>query len=85
VGLNGIQWIEQNCNGSEGIKCDWRKIVCFGKYICVSDKQLFPFSYLGLPMGTTNPKVEDFLPLVQRIERRLTPTSNFLTQASLNW
>jgi hypothetical protein len=42
----------------------------------------FPFTYLGLPMGTTKLKVEDFLPLVQRIERRLTTTSNFLTQAS---
>jgi hypothetical protein len=41
----------------------------------------FPFTYLGLPMGTTKPKVEDFLPLVHRIERRLTSTSNFITQA----
>jgi hypothetical protein len=40
----------------------------------------FPFTYLGLPMGTTKPKVEDFLPLVQGIERRLTTTSNFLTK-----
>jgi hypothetical protein len=32
-------------------------------------------------MGTTNPKVEDFVPLVQGIERKLTSTSNFLTQA----
>jgi hypothetical protein len=41
----------------------------------------FPFTSLGLPMGTTKPKVEDFLPLVQRIERRLIATSNFVTQA----
>jgi hypothetical protein len=40
----------------------------------------FPFTSLGLPMGTTKPKVEDFLPLVQRIERKLIATSNFLTQ-----
>jgi hypothetical protein len=39
----------------------------------------FPFPYLGLPMGLTKPRVEDFLPLVQRIERRLSSTSNFLT------
>jgi hypothetical protein len=31
-------------------------------------------------MGTSKPKVDDFIPLVQRIERRLTSTSNFLTQ-----
>jgi hypothetical protein len=41
----------------------------------------FPFPYLGLPMGLTKPRVEDFLPLVQRIERRLSSTSNFLTHA----
>jgi hypothetical protein len=33
-------------------------------------------------MVTIKPKVEEFLPLVQRIERRLIATSNFLTQAS---
>jgi hypothetical protein len=32
-------------------------------------------------MGLTKPKVEHFIPLVQRIERRLVSTSNFLTQA----
>jgi hypothetical protein len=41
----------------------------------------YPFTYLGLPMGLAKPKVENFLPLVQRIERRLSSTSNFLTQA----
>lgn len=43
-------------------------------------KGSLPFTYLGLPLGTTKPKIEDFLPLVQRIERRLTCTSAFLTQ-----
>ncbi len=37
-----------------------------------------PFTYLGLPMGTTRPKVIDFVPLVDRIERRLTSSSMFL-------
>jgi hypothetical protein len=32
-------------------------------------------------MGITKPKVDDFIPLVQRIERRLSSTSNFLNQA----
>jgi hypothetical protein len=44
----------------------------------------FPVPYLGLPMGLTKPRVEDFLPLVQRIERRLSSTSTFLTQARLD-
>jgi hypothetical protein len=41
----------------------------------------FPFTYLGLPMGTTKPRVEDYMPLMDRTERRLTSTSAFLTQA----
>jgi hypothetical protein len=40
-----------------------------------------PFTYLGLPLGTTRPKIKDFLPLVQRVERRLISTSAFLSQA----
>lgn len=40
-----------------------------------------PFTYLGLPLGLTKPKVEDFLPLVNRCERRLMSTSTFLSQA----
>jgi hypothetical protein len=38
----------------------------------------FPFTYLGLPMGTTRPKMVDFMPLVTRLERRLTASSCFL-------
>jgi hypothetical protein len=40
-----------------------------------------PFTYLGLPLGTTKPKVEDFLPLVTKCERRLVSTTTFLSQA----
>jgi hypothetical protein len=43
--------------------------------------ETFPFTYLGLPMGSYKPKNEDFLPLVQRIERRLLSTSMFLNHA----
>jgi hypothetical protein len=31
----------------------------------------YPFTYLGLPLGPNKPNVDDMLPLVQRIERRL--------------
>jgi hypothetical protein len=41
----------------------------------------FPFTYLGLPMELTKPKVEDLLSLIQRIERRIISTSHFLTLA----
>jgi hypothetical protein len=40
-----------------------------------------PFTYLGLPLGLTKPRVDDFLPLVTRCERRLVNTSLFLSQA----
>jgi hypothetical protein len=39
------------------------------------------FTYLGLPMGPYKPKTDEFLPLVQRIERRLLSTSMFLNHA----
>lgn len=46
---------------------------------CIVGK--LPFAYPGLPLGLTNPKVLDFLPLVTRCERRLISTSTFLTHA----
>jgi hypothetical protein len=33
-----------------------------------------PFTYLGLPLGTTKPTVQDPMPLVDRIERRVSAT-----------
>jgi hypothetical protein len=36
------------------------------------------FTYLGLPLGTTRPKIQDLMPLVDRLERRLVVTSTFL-------
>jgi hypothetical protein len=41
--------------------------------------QGMPFTYLGLPMGTTKPRVEHFAPLMNRVERQLTSISNMLT------
>jgi hypothetical protein len=38
-----------------------------------------PFTYLGLPMGTTKPRMEDLTPLMDRVERRLNACSNFLS------
>ena len=44
-------------------------------------KGSFPFTYLGLPLGITKPRIDDFLPLVSKCERRLACTSTFLSQA----
>jgi hypothetical protein len=38
-----------------------------------------PFTYLGLPLGTTKPLVRDFAPLVCRVERRMSASSTFLS------
>jgi hypothetical protein len=38
-----------------------------------------PFTYLGLPLGITKPSIKDFLPLVQKVERRLSSTYIFLS------
>lgn len=41
----------------------------------------FPFTYLGLPMGLSRPKVDDLLPLISKCEKRLNYVSPFLSQA----
>lgn len=38
-----------------------------------------PFTYLGLPMGSTRPTIKDMSPLVDRIERRLSSVVSFLS------
>jgi hypothetical protein len=43
--------------------------------------QRMSFTYLGLPMGTTKPRVEYYAPLMNRVERQLTSISSMLTQA----
>jgi hypothetical protein len=40
----------------------------------------FPFTFLGLPLSLQKPTIQDCMPLVLRIERRLVNTSLFLTQ-----
>jgi hypothetical protein len=41
----------------------------------------YPFTYLGLPMGTTKPRVEDFSSLVSKIERRILTTVSWLSMS----
>lgn len=43
--------------------------------------QSLPFTYLGLPLGTTKPRVEHCGPIMSRTERKLTSVSSMLTQA----
>jgi hypothetical protein len=39
------------------------------------------FTYLGLPMGSTKPKIEHFASLMNKVERQLASISSMLTQA----
>jgi hypothetical protein len=43
--------------------------------------QEMPFTYLGLPMGTSRTKVEHYAPLMNRMERPLTFISSMLNHA----
>lgn len=38
-----------------------------------------PFTYVGLPMGITKPRIEDLLPIMDRVERRLSTCSTWLS------
>ena len=63
---------------STGLKVNYRKYQMIS--INVDDCKMqrlagtigtMPFTYLGLPMGTTKPRMEDLTPLMDRVERRL--------------
>jgi hypothetical protein len=38
-----------------------------------------PFTYLGLPLGTTRPSVADLMPLVSRLDKRLSRISSLMS------
>ena len=44
-------------------------------------KGSLPFTYLGLPLSLAKPKLDDFLPVVNKFESRLANISSFLSQA----
>src|SRR4051812_47238700 len=41
-----------------------------------------PFTYLGLPMGTTKPSLDDLSPLISKVDKRLAGISNLLSHCS---
>ena len=40
-----------------------------------------PFTYLGLPLGTSRPSLNDFMPLVSKVERNLSSTLSLMSYA----
>jgi hypothetical protein len=41
-----------------------------------------PFTYLGPPLGSTRPTISELIPLVCRLERKLTSSSSFFVSGS---
>jgi hypothetical protein len=39
----------------------------------------FPFTYMGLPMGTTKPRFEDLTPMMDKVERKLSGCTTWLS------
>ena len=40
-----------------------------------------PFTYLGLPMGTTKPSVHDLIPVISKIDKRLSGVARFMNHS----
>jgi hypothetical protein len=41
--------------------------------------ETLPFAYLGLPLGTTRPSVADLMPLVSRLDKKLSGMSSLMS------
>jgi hypothetical protein len=41
-----------------------------------------PFTYLGLPMGTTRPRVNDLTPMIWKVDKRLSGLSNIMSYSA---
>ena len=89
--LDNFKNVLQTLSNSTGLKVNYSKSMLVPINIdtqeSVSLAQSFgcsvgslPFTYLGLPLGLTKPKIIDFLPMVSKCEKRLSCTSAFLSQ-----
>jgi hypothetical protein len=87
-----LKTLLQNFSDSTGLRVNYTKSMMLP--INISEERLellartfgcskgsLPFTYLGLPLGTIKPKVQDFLPLVNKCEKRLGGISSMLSQA----
>jgi hypothetical protein len=59
------------------INIDQERVCRFANTICCQTGS-FPFTYLGLPLRINQPSLENFLPMVCKVERRLCGIANFL-------
>lgn len=91
--INSLKNILQTFSSSTGLKINYHKssmvpinvppekcsqlAAAFG---CKMESM--PFTYLGLPMGTSRPKIDDLMPTICKIDRRLSGISNLLSYCS---
>lgn len=47
-------------------------------------KEGMPFTYLGLAMGTTRPKVDDFMPIITRVDKKLSGIASICSHTHAN-
>jgi hypothetical protein len=77
---------------STGLRVNYNKSSMYPINVCPAKMEVLsrtfncqtgsmPFTYLGVPLGLSKPRICHFLPLIQRIERRLSCTSALLSQA----
>jgi hypothetical protein len=89
--LTHLKELLRTFSASTGLKVNYNKSMMVPLNITQDNLELLanvfgcqqgclPFTYLGLPMGTSRPKIKHFLPVMQKIERRLSCTSLFLSQ-----
>ena len=48
-------------------------------------REMMSFTYFGLPMGTTRPKLDDLMPLIYKIDKGLSSISNLQHTALGLW
>jgi hypothetical protein len=58
---------------------DEKNLILAGTLGCQVESM--PFTYLGLPLGTTKPVIQDYMPLLSRVEKGLMGISSFASYA----
>lgn len=76
-----------------GLRINFQKSTLISINLQPNDAQVFatlfgcaigqmPFTYLGLPLGTTRPSVSDLMPMVASVERRISVAASLLDYGS---
>jgi hypothetical protein len=90
VQLNGLKDILRLFSASTGLQVNFHKTTIVPINIDTDHAQALaqsfgckveslPFIYLGLPLGTTRPSVNDLMPLVSKLDKRLSGISSLMT------